>query len=40
MSKTLNIHQDWKLIAPMPFGKPTADPGDKTFSPLEDRVKI
>jgi hypothetical protein len=30
----------WKLLAQMPFGKPTADPGDKEFAPLEDRVKI
>lgn len=30
---------EWKLIAQMPFGKPVAPAGEKTFSPLEDRVK-
>ncbi|MGG0409926.1 nitroreductase family protein [Peribacillus simplex] len=37
--KTWDISHDWKLIAQMPFGKPTAEPGDKDFSPLEERVK-
>ncbi|MFJ7938845.1 nitroreductase family protein [Peribacillus sp. NPDC096622] len=36
--KTWDISCDWKLIAQMPFGKPTAEPGDKDFSPLEERV--
>ena len=35
-----NIPATWKLIAQMPFGKPTAAPGDKEFQPLEARVKI
>lgn len=30
----------WKLIAQMPFGKPTAQPGDKEFRPLAERVII
>ena len=30
----------WKLIAQMPFGKPVADPGEKTFQPVEERVKV
>ena len=37
--KTWDILRDWKLIAQLPFGKPTAEPGDKDFSPLEERVK-
>ncbi|MGE7646538.1 nitroreductase family protein [Peribacillus frigoritolerans] len=37
--KTWDISRDWKLIAQLPFGKPTAEPGDKDFSPLEERVK-
>lgn len=37
--KTWDISRDWKLIAQMPFGKPNAEPGDKDFSPLEERVK-
>ena len=35
-----NIPSTWKLIAQMPFGKPTVEAGDKEFKPLEDRVKI
>lgn len=37
--KTWDISSDWKLIAQMPFGRPTAEPGDKDVSPLEERVK-
>lgn len=35
-----NIPADWKLIAQMPFGKPTAPVGDKEFAPLDERVKV
>jgi len=35
-----NIPTEWKLIAQMPFGKPTAAPGEKEFQPLEERIKI
>ena len=35
-----NIPSNWKLIAQMPFGNPTAPAGDKEFQPLEDRVKF
>jgi predicted oxidoreductase (fatty acid repression mutant protein) len=35
---TWNIPQTWKLIAQMPFGKPISEPGEKTFSPLDERV--
>ena len=35
-----NVPTTWKLIAQMPFGKPTAAPGEKEFKPLEDRVKV
>lgn len=38
--KEWNIPSNWKLIAQMPFGKPTAPAGDKAFQPLEDRVKV
>lgn len=30
----------WKLVAQMPFGRPTAKPGEKEFKPLEERVKV
>ena len=35
-----NIPTNWKLIAQMPFGNPTLQPGEKEFMPLEDRVKF
>lgn len=35
-----SIPDSWKLIAQMPFGKPAAPAGEKTFQPLEDRVKF
>lgn len=35
-----NIPDNWKLIAQMPFGKPTASPAEKSFKPIEERVKF
>jgi len=35
-----HIPANWKMIAQMPFGKPTAPAGEKQFNPIEDRVKI
>ncbi|WP_067922560.1 nitroreductase family protein [Alicyclobacillus shizuokensis] len=35
-----NLPSAWKLIAQMPFGKPTAPAGEKQFQPLTDRVKV
>ncbi|MGV2884010.1 MULTISPECIES: nitroreductase family protein [Paenibacillus] len=35
-----NIPENWRLIAQMPFGKPTATPGEKEFQPIEQRVKV
>nr|WP_176215294.1 nitroreductase family protein [Cytobacillus gottheilii] len=35
-----SIPSSWKLIAQMPFGKPTMAPGEKEFKPLEERIKI
>lgn len=34
------LPQSWRLMAQMPFGNPLAQPGEKEFGPLEDRVKI
>ena len=34
------VPQSWKLIAEMPFGKPTAVPDAKQFTPLEERIKL
>lgn len=38
VSAEWNINPQWKLIAQMPFGTPTAKPGEKEFGPLEPRV--
>ncbi|GAB2704123.1 nitroreductase family protein [Paenibacillus thermoaerophilus] len=35
-----NVPSNWKLIAQLPFGKPTAPAGEKTFQPLEERLKV
>ena len=35
-----SIPVNWKLIAEMPFGKPTAPAGEKEFQPIEMRVKV
>lgn len=40
VKKEWQIPSNWKLIAQMPFGKPTAEAGAKEFQPLEDRVKV
>lgn len=39
VKKEWDVPSNWKLIAQMPFGNPTAQPGDKEFKPLEDRIK-
>lgn len=38
--KTFNLPTSWRLIAQMPFGKPTAPAGDKAFMPIDERVKV
>ncbi|UQZ82658.1 Nitroreductase family protein [Paenibacillus konkukensis] len=38
--ETWKLPPSWKLIAQMPFGKPTAPAGDKEFKPLEERIKV
>ncbi len=35
-----NLPSHYKLIAQMPFGKPTASPSEKQYNPIEDRVKV
>lgn len=34
------LPEEWKLIAQMPFGTPTAMPGEKEFESLAKRIKI
>ena len=40
VKKEWNIPESWQLIGQMPFGKPTAKPDEKNFSPLEERIKV
>lgn len=40
VKEAFQIPVQWRLIAQMPFGKPTAQPEEKTFIPIENRVKI
>lgn len=35
-----NLPPEWKLLAQMPFGKPSAQPSDKEFLPITERVRI
>ncbi len=37
--KEWNIPESWRMIAQMPFGKPTFAPGEKEFAPVESRLK-
>lgn len=39
IKKEWSIPENWKLIAQMPFGKQTADPGEKEFLPVEGRIR-
>ncbi|MDF2882577.1 MAG: nitroreductase family protein [Clostridiaceae bacterium] len=40
VKKQWNIADNWKLIAEMPFGKPTAEPDEKKYQPLDERYKV
>ena len=40
VAETWNIDSNWKLIAQMVFGGIAAPAGDKTFEPIEKRLKV
>ncbi len=40
VKKEWKIPDGWKMRAQMPFGKPTSNPGEKEFKPLEDRIIV
>jgi Predicted oxidoreductase related to nitroreductase len=40
VAKTWNLPSTWKLVAEMPFGVPTQGPGEKSFQPIDERVKV
>lgn len=40
VAKEWSLPSTWKMIAQMPFGTPTAQPAEKTFLPLKERVFV
>ncbi len=38
--ETWGLDKNWQLTAQMPFGTPLQQPGEKTYQPLEMRVKV
>jgi len=40
VKKEWNIPENWKLIAQMPFGKPTTEPDDKQYNFSKEQIKI
>lgn len=40
IAEAFDVPASWKLIAQMPFGMPAAETGDKTFRPLEERLRV
>ncbi|WP_046216369.1 nitroreductase family protein [Paenibacillus wulumuqiensis] len=40
VKSTWNIPAQWQLVAQMPFGKPAAPAGEKTYQPVDERVKF
>ena len=35
-----HLPSEWRLIAQMPFGLPAADPEEKSFEPVETRIRV
>lgn len=40
VAKAFDLPGSWKLIAQMPFGKPGAPAGEKSFLPITERVRV
>ncbi len=40
VKESWNLPSAWRLIAQMPFGRPTAPANEKEFAPIDERVKI
>ena len=40
VQETWNLPKNWRLIAQMPFGIPVAEPDEKTFIPIKERLKV
>ncbi|KAK2747730.1 hypothetical protein FQN57_001760 [Myotisia sp. PD_48] len=40
VAAAFDIPTEWRLVAQMPFGTPTGPAGEKTYKPIEDRMKV
>lgn len=40
VKRVWHLPKEWTLVAQMPFGMPIAAPEEKTYKPLEERVKV
>ena len=40
VKSTWDLPAAWKLLAQMPFGARLSEPGEKTFLPVEDRLRV
>ncbi len=40
VKKEWDLPDEWEMRAQMPFGKPSSQPGEKEFKPLEERIRI
>ena len=40
VNKMFELPKTWELVAQMPFGSIETEPAEKTFLPLEGRLKI
>ncbi|GHT61010.1 nitroreductase [Bacteroidia bacterium] len=40
VKQTWKLSGNWRLMAQMPFGTPTQEPGEKSFEPVEGRVLV
>lgn len=40
VAEAFGIPSSWELKAQMPFGKPSAQPGPKSFKPLDQRIMV
>jgi len=40
VKQTWKLPESWRLVAQMPFGKPTQEPGEKSFNPIDERVLV
>jgi len=40
VKKEWDVPENWKLVAQMPFGNVVSKPDEKSFQPLNERVRV